>query len=471
MKTLSSFMVALVLFSMMACNRSNIDLVRISGTIENPTGDSVWVRLWNQFDVNEISESYGALLDSAGRFEITFSLNNPHFAQFFDGNEVSPMYVSPGDDMTMHLDTKYFDETIQYQGIGSYENNYLAQKALKNDYGINIYFLADSLDFNDYSHFLDSTRMEQEAFFKKSIGNLSPEFISAERTNLFYRYPVLLSFAQYKNRKDTLILDQIFKVYKKYLDTKPEDSLSPRYITFLKILPYYHEYAFAERLSNREVYDSVQLQLVVDQCNNFERNIVLGDLFNNMLAYRQNTDYFEKYQTIFDQYVDLPEIRNNILSKYTRLKSKLDKGIPSGAQLTNLNRIEYENYQFSDIIAQYKGRLVYLDFWASWCGPCKSEMPASIQLQRKYQGENISFVYFSTDRDSVAWKKMITILQLTGDHFLLNKGINNEITEKYQLQYIPRYMLINQEGVVIDSDAMRPSNPEVIKNIDNLLKE
>ena len=70
--------------------------------------------------------------------------------------------------------------------------------------------------------------------------------------------------------------------------------------------------------------------------------------------------------------------------------------------IIDLNSPEYANTSFDDIIAKYEGEVIYLDFWASWCGPCKKEMPYSHKLQQTFLGKDVVFVYFSSDKNATA---------------------------------------------------------------------
>ena len=74
---------------------------------------------------------------------------------------------------------------------------------------------------------------------------------------------------------------------------------------------------------------------------------------------------------------------------------------------TDLNNAKYANMGFDDILAKYKGEAVYVDFWASWCGPCKREMPHSLNLQKYFKGKPVAFVFIDLDpplpHDCIMW--------------------------------------------------------------------
>jgi len=135
----------------------------------------------------------------------------------------------------------------------------------------------------------------------------------------------------------------------------------------------------------------------------------------------------------------------------------------------DLNTTENKDISFNEIIKKYRGKVVFLDFWASWCGPCKREMPYSLKMQKYFKGKKVAFVFFSIDRNPKSWQKTIENLRITGDHYRLNKMLLRKINEQISIRYIPHYAIIDKTGKIVDADAPRPSNPQSIKEIENLL--
>lgn len=113
----------------------------------------------------------------------------------------------------------------------------------------------------------------------------------------------------------------------------------------------------------------------------------------------------------------------------------------------------------------YKGKVVYLDVWASWCGPCIGEIPHSKALHARFskkQLEKVVFLYVSIDDSDVAWKNALQKHQLPGDQGWSKGGWRSRIVQYFGIQSIPRYILINRNGQVAELDAKRPSSADAI---------
>jgi len=182
-----------------------------------------------------------------------------------------------------------------------------------------------------------------------------------------------------------------------------------------------------------------------------------------------NLDYFEKYVSVFEMHVKQPEFREYVIRKHKKTKEELNRELPEDAQLKDLENDEFSYLDFQSIVNQYKGKVLYLDFWASWCGPCRAEMPNSMELQEYFSGKDVAFVYISSDKGAEEWIRMIKILQITGDHYRTNRMVKMEYNELFNVRFIPRYVLYDRDGNVIDSAAARPSDPAIKADIEKLL--
>ncbi|OFY51784.1 MAG: hypothetical protein A2W85_08980 [Bacteroidetes bacterium GWF2_41_31] len=150
-------------------------------------------------------------------------------------------------------------------------------------------------------------------------------------------------------------------------------------------------------------------------------------------------------------------------------QSNATQALPEGAHLVNLRDADNAGMGFNDILAKYKGKVIYVDFWASWCGPCRGEMPHSATMKKQLKGKDVVFIYISSDQDAAKWEGMIKQLQITGDHYLASQKVHQEYNQLLNVRTIPRYILVDRKGNIVNTNASRPSNAATTVEIEKLL--
>ncbi|MFD1603443.1 TlpA family protein disulfide reductase [Flavobacterium artemisiae] len=133
---------------------------------------------------------------------------------------------------------------------------------------------------------------------------------------------------------------------------------------------------------------------------------------------------------------------------------------------------DYENHKGGKTkLADLKGKYVYIDLWATWCAPCRAEIPYLQKMEEKYHGKNIEFVSISIDKlkDNEKWKKFVTDKNLGGIQLFADKDWESEFVTKYGVTGIPRFILIDPKGNVVNADASRPSDPKLEIQLNSLL--
>jgi len=144
-------------------------------------------------------------------------------------------------------------------------------------------------------------------------------------------------------------------------------------------------------------------------------------------------------------------------------------------QLNNSVSAPFDYFNFKGgktKLSDFKGKYVYIDVWATWCGPCRAEIPSLKKVEEKYEGKNIAFVSISVDvqKDFEKWKKFVAEKQLGGVQLFADKDWNSDFMKSYSINSIPRFILIDPTGKIVSADAARPSNPSLQEQLDALLK-
>tara|TARA_R110000868_G_scaffold367740_3_gene630702 strand:- start:29 stop:1060 length:1032 start_codon:yes stop_codon:yes gene_type:complete len=332
---------ALAIFS---CKKEPKDYVTLSGKITDKISDSLVIRTRDYSKTIKVNPD--------GTFKDTLKVE-PGVFNLFDGSESTYVFLKNGYDINLTLDTKIFDESIKYTGIGSENNNYLAEKSIIEEKLLNPDKLA-SLDLAGLDSELESIKKQLNEFYNS------------------------------KQEIDT------------FLTNSANKNLEP-------MLNMYENY--------------------------FKASI--------------------------------------------ELKEQLAKGNASPA-FEN-----YENYNGGQTsLKDLAGKYVYVDVWATWCGPCKAEIPALKALDKAYQGKNIQFVSISIDDDrshggswekaKADWKAMVADEELGGMQLFAPNGWQSQFVLDYKINGIPRFLLIDPNGNIVNPDAPRPSSSGLIDLFNSL---
>lgn len=161
--------------------------------------------------------------------------------------------------------------------------------------------------------------------------------------------------------------------------------------------------------------------------------------------------------------------------RYINADVAMKRALPAGAPSPSFEG--YENYNGEKTsLADLKGKYVYIDVWATWCGPCKAEIPSLKKVEKDYHDKNIAFVSMSIDDDRshggswekarADWKKMVSEKELGGIQLFAPKGWQTEFIKDYRIKGIPRFILVDPEGNIVSASAPRPSSDELIKLFD-----
>lgn len=114
-------------------------------------------------------------------------------------------------------------------------------------------------------------------------------------------------------------------------------------------------------------------------------------------------------------------------------------------------------------LSSLRGKYVYIDIWASWCGPCRREIPALKALEKEFVGKPIAFVSISCDKDPEAWKKAMEEEKVEGIQLIAGGDLS--FLKAYMVQGIPRFILLDKEGKIIDPKMTAPSDPQTAETL------
>ena len=200
--------------------------------------------------------------------------------------------------------------------------------------------------------------------------------------------------------------------------------------------------------------DDKNFKTEFDKARKFSLSLIEGKKLNPEF-------YTEIKKQIEDQY-----LRIETQHKFQVAQNKLNNTVSP-----NFSFINYKGGQST--LEDFKGKYIYIDIWATWCAPCIREIPYLKKIEELYQGENIAFLSISSDQysDIEKWKKMIVTKSMSGVQLLEDNRVATAFSTYFNVDTIPRFILIDPKGVIIDSNTLRPSDPLLIGKLDGLLNK
>lgn len=154
---------------------------------------------------------------------------------------------------------------------------------------------------------------------------------------------------------------------------------------------------------------------------------------------------------------DLETIDSKIASGFDNLKdtlkikteSNFNNDVFKSVTLNkNFSTLEGTEITFKNILKENEGKTIVIDIWASWCPDCIKGIPSIEKMQEQFP--DVSYVFLSLDKTPEAWKEAIKKYNLKGSHYYLNEKMSGEFGKSIDLDWIPRYIIINKEGKIVD---------------------
>jgi thiol-disulfide isomerase/thioredoxin len=200
---------------------------------------------------------------------------------------------------------------------------------------------------------------------------------------------------------------------------------------------------------------------------NIKKEITLSDRFavvadGNILTGSTRDVYLSRFLALMFRMPD--SVYNPLFSRYDKIvhNEKLKQSVISlrhdytnPVQSSTLT-VDSSAGSLSEIFRKYKGKVIYVDFWASWCAPCRGEMPNAAVLKEQLKGKDIVFLYFGYNDKEKAWLKAREQLSMEGEHYLLNETMKKEADALFGINGIPHYAIIDKNGGIVNKRADRP---------------
>ncbi len=401
--------------------------------------------------------------------------------------KVFHLYLERGNQVKIKIDGKDWPKSLQIEGSLNPENTFLQQfneKFADNFNATKVFAQMAEIPIDSWEMTLFDAKKAQSDFYKKATGleKFSPKFKQYIENQIRWNYwNYLLAYPIVKGNTNTALTKVMAlpNTLVADLDTqKLQDDalLSDSYRSFLS---YYVTY-FNSKAHDFEKYKD-QSKSMTDK-HSFAREHL------PLLSYQ----YYLAYLLYNNCDKVLPSVARNTfaalsVSSTADAWSKVIKdkcGVILGAKDAEIAKVlEAKDGSFRAVnlkgdsvaLSSLKGKILYIDFWATWCKPCIEEFPYSKKLMQSIPSKfkkDIEFLYISVDDTEELWKKGVEKHALVEGLNLFSKGgWYSEAAKRFKLQAIPRYLIINKKGEIVYENAKRPSDPRTLGELIQLLEE
>ncbi len=460
---MKKFLVLLATLFIFACGTQEetaiISTATLSGTITSPKAEKVRLTIGKD-------KSEATLTD--GKFTMTIDLKEAGEYNFKHGSESSKIYLEPGDNISMTLNGEEFDESLSFEGTGAAVNNYLAKSYLLNETETGDFtelYKSDEATFVEKTANIRAKLESQLAEFQKENPKANKHFVANQKARLLYdwaghrnRYQ---EYHQYYAKDKTFNVSDTYNDFKKELDLDNADLLSSStYKSF--IVDHYDGLANKIMEEDKVLKDDETSGWLKAQMSAFEnhaqnpavKRFLTFDALKSQISY-VGTDGIE---SIFENF----KTTSNDAKQNSELQEIWDKWavLAKGKVAPDFEYADIEGKMIA--LKDFRGKHVYIDVWATWCGPCMRELPHLEKLQERYHGnENIVFASVSIDEDKEAWAKMVEEKEMQGVQLIGDEAWSSSICKDYLINGIPRFILIDKEGNIMNAKAPRPSSDEI----------
>lgn len=431
--------------------------VVVSGHLDHPLAPQVRLEYNVNILTGESASVLTAKLDAQGNFRLVLpSLPGPTEVTLRNGNQFTKLFLSPGDDLHLTLDAAKFDETLRYTGLGSAVNNYLAQSMLR--------FTLDRPDHpqrkievatpTQMVAAADAYRQEQRAFFAAYVAThpmpaTARAYVRQDAD--FGRAIALLYYASFHAGHPKLNTGAIPANFYDFLaPLRPaQDSAlafgSQAHLGSLQSLADY-------RLPSPEAQPTEAALLASAQAafgNGRSRDLALAHYVYQQLNSRpveQVTPQIAVFQRLN---------RDSTMARTVRARYRRAVAVLPGQPAPAFTLLDNTGKKAS--LSEFKGKVVYLDFWGTWCQPCLNEIPASHELAKKFEGRDVVFVYIDVNDKEEKWQQQLTAKYQPSPSSVHLRSPDNAVPNAYNVQSYPTYWVIGRDGRIVSNRAPRPS--------------
>lgn len=467
---------------------------KISGTINNPAVKEVSLFLL-EGDTYFESPSVRIPVTANGSFSIAINAPSPVFARFIAGNKGQRLMISAGRNINIVFDTALHIQNV-ITGKGAIENKLVGNSVLSTaPFFIKQKYTAETLTPANWRQTImqvveqeiqTTTHQIQQANVPANIKTiLTSEVTYAYQCYLRDLCNIYLYQSKHPNRKE--FLDSVMQ-WKPLPDS--QTLVSGFYANMMLENHSIYAASTAVKKKDRQQFETdlaTYLKMPYDSIESlvktYGESVAIGWLYARLYmpaSIRDRILYNHIMEAVNEGSLKTIDYLFNILKKnfpqspyVAKVKTDLQQVESTIKNNINNKQIVFNEsngiQSLNELVAPYKGKIIYLDIWGTWCGACKQQLAFTPELKKKYTGKDIVFLYLDNDNQSkdTHWREMVYHKGLEGEHYRMDTQAMERIWEAVKeaggkTHFYPTYVIIDKDGKIVVPNAEQPGDREKI---------
>ncbi len=450
-----------MLLTVMLCSPAWVSAQLLKGKVVGTNIKNVTIEYSPKGDIMETEYKEVPVKDGAFSFDADLPVETTDVGIIVEGRNDLGAHLTKGKTIEMTITEKDGRLLATYKGEGSDISQVVAR--MKEAYNIMRYFSLDPSQKKtkeDFLQLLDNEYVAVKPLLKK---------IKNKQQRNYYS---LLNDAECKEIKCRILSNDL---YEKKLNPKDDAE----YKALLEDVDINDEISRISGLSltkllsmmNQSVDFKSDMGPYCTELMQLTDKLVTNPALRRQLVNTVGYNYFTfgddsgDYHAFYENYKKFAGSENaDIPKKYESKITAWDKthsGVP--APDITLDLADGKQVQLKDVA---KGKFTYIDVWATWCGPCKKEIPFMAQMVEKFKdNDKVQFISISIDEDVKAWKTMIENDKPAWPQYNIHKETAKQFMTDWGITGIPRFIMIDKNGNIFAADATRPSEEKTAQTI------
>lgn len=407
--------------------------------------------------IDSQADTYRSNILEDGSFAFAVQVDQAQLVNLYFSRNSSQVYLEPNDTLVIEFDANSFNHSFNFSGRSGANNDYLKKHVEKYpkekdvfkylQYRVGTLWYKISPQHDEWMRtmhkapYLKKMKLRKEEplsqldFHEKNTPNrLTPEFVDFLRAEINYdwAYHMMLFGNVYKGMHD---LDASFLDFTKDIPLQNDQLGSEWYRLYLlaysnqeylkqeekAATPYTGQYVLSESFLSGKPLAFVQSEMISIGFSKKYINETLPD-YQHFITHNPYVEFDDK-----------------IVAAYQKV---MKTAIGSVAPSFTIGGDSDAAISLSD----YQGKVVFLNFWASWCRPCMKKMDEMKSLQAEMEAQGVVFINVSFDQTNEAWMKTVNEKNYGGVHVIVPGNVESEIAQQYQVRAIPQYFIIDKKG-------------------------